>query len=306
MKANFIALVFISLISGCTSTPTGNVEAFGNATKEVTGKIDAVIKEFNEMNISNELTKLAQHKRAITTSSLSPVKDVLIGEADRRSYALYKANRALGTYAEALSGLAKSGSRDEIDLAATKLYASLHSFDEQYKALAGTEESLVADEASAGIGKAVAAAGGLYAERKRDQAIKVIVVKADPYVQTIADVIIEEFLKGVIEERIYTMKHTDLSGYIKDYNAVVATASFGEKRKMLDDIYSRYLDMQSSSASVVQAIEAVKQIKKTHSTLSQELAEDKFSSKELVRAIGRLKDLNDHYDDLARKFHQTG
>ena len=56
--------------------------------------------------------------------------------------------------------------------------------------------------------------------------------------------------------------------------------------------------MQSSSASVSQAIKAIKEVKKTHSTLKNEVENDKFSSDKLVKSIGRLKDLESHYDDL--------
>ncbi len=295
-----IALGFITVLffAGCSSTPTGNIEAFGNATKGVTEKIDGVIKEYNAENINNELTKLAQHKRPITTSSLEPVEKVLIGEADKKKYALYKANYALGSYADALAGLAKSGSREEIDLAAAKLYGSLHGFNEQYKTLRGTNDNLIKDETSASIGKAIAAIGGLYAEKKRGDAIKEIVIQADPYIQKIGDVIIKELLKGVIEERLYTIKHTELSGYIKDYNSKVGTASFSDKRKRLSGIYEKYLAMQSSSASVSQAIKAIGEVQKAHSTIKKDLERGEFSSKDIVAAIGRLKDIENHYDDL--------
>jgi len=298
MRIITLGIACTVFIAGCASTPTGNVEAFGNATKGVTEKIEGVIKEYNQENVRNELTKLAQHTSKINTSSLDPVVKVLVGGADKKKNALYKANHALGTYADALSGLAKSGSRDEMDLAATKLYSSLHGFNEQYKTLADTQDDLIKDETNAGIGKVVAAIGGVYAERRRAEAIKEIVIKADPYVQSIADVIIKELMKGVIEERLYTIKHTELSGYIKDYNFKVASASFSEKRALLDEIYSKYLEMQSSSASVVQAIKAIKEIKKTHSTLMAAVEKDKYSSDSLVRAIGRLKYLEIHYDDL--------
>lgn len=298
MKKITLGIASVILIAGCASTPTGNIEAFGNATKGVTDKIEGVIKEYNEENISNELTKLAQHKRAISISSLDPVEKVIIGESDKRKYALYKANNALGTYADALSGLAKSGDRDSIDLAAAKLYASLNGFNEQYKTLADTQDDLVKNETSASIGKVIAAVGGIYAEKKRGEAIKEIIIKADPHVKAISDAIIKELMKGVIEERLFTTKHTELSGYIKDYNSKVSTASFSEKRKSLNEIYEKYLDMQSSSASVSQAIKAIKEVKKAHSTLKTEVENDKFSSDKLVKVIGRLKDLENHYDDL--------
>ncbi len=298
MKKLAVGLLIVTFLSGCASTPTGNIEAFGDATKSVTEKIDAVIKEYNSENVNNELTKLAQHKKPLTFSKLDPVKDVLIGGADKKKYALYKANYAIGSYADALSGLARSGTREEIDLAASKLYSSLHSFNEQYKTLKETEDELISDKTSAGIGKVVAAIAGIYAEKKRGEAIKSIIIKADPFIQTIIDVIINELMKGVIEKRLYIMKHTELSGYIKEYNSSVATASFSKKRESLNKIYEKYLEMQSSSASISQAVKAMKEVKRAHSTLRKEVEKNKFTSKEIVKAIGRLKDIGSHYDDL--------
>ncbi len=298
MKGVCVILATGMLVAGCASTPTGNIEAFANAAKGVTDKVDGVIREYNSESINNELTKLAQHSKPITTSSLDPVKRVLINSADKKRYALYKANYALGNYAEALSGLAASGSTQEMDLAAAKLYGSLNNFNEQYKVLAGSGDNLMSAEASAGIGKVVAAIGGAYAEKKRGEAIKSIVITADPYVQKVCDVIVHELLKGVIEKRIYTMRHTELSGYILDYNLRVKKASFSEKRAMMGDIYERYRRMQSSGAVVAQAINAINEVKEAHTVLREELENDNFGSDRLVRVVGRLNDMEEHYDDL--------
>ena len=297
MKSIGLSIIFI-LLSGCAATPTGNIEAFGNAAKGVTEKINNVINEFNSAKVNNELTKIAQHKRPITISKLDPIKKVIIGDVDKKKYALYKANKAIGAYADALSGLAKSGSENEIDLAASKLYSSFHNFNEQYKVLAETDDILIKGKTSARIGSIIAAIGGAYADKKRGEAIKSIVIKSDPYIQSIGDVIIKEFLKGVIEERLYTIKHTELSGYIKDYNAKVTKSLFSAKKKSLNKIYEKYIEMQSSSASITQAIKAIKEIKRTHKILKNEVEKDRFSSKELVASIGRLKDIESHYDDL--------
>jgi hypothetical protein len=298
MRSVTTILSALVLVSGCTSTPTGNVEAFGSAAKGVTDKVDSVIEEYNNESVNNELNKLAQHRTPITTSSFDPARQAIIGQADRKRYALYKANHALGTYADALRQLARSGTRDEINLASTNLYSALNGFNEQYKTLQDTQDDLVDNETTASIGTIIAAAGGAYAEKTRSEAIKRIVIQADPYIQSIADVIVDELMKGVIEERLYTMKHTELSGYIKHYNSKVASTGFSERRAALADIYEQYLDMQSSSASVVQAVKAIKEIKAAHSTLKDVVAEDQFSSEALVNAIGRLRDMDSRYGDL--------
>jgi hypothetical protein len=137
--AGLLFLVVLSLF-GCVSTPTANIEVFGDATKGISDKVDAVIKEYNDANIQNEITKLAQHNNPITIDSLNPVKQILIMEADKKNYTMYQFNKALGSYAAALSGLAKAGNRNEIDLAAAKLYGSLHSLNGHYKEMQGANQ----------------------------------------------------------------------------------------------------------------------------------------------------------------------
>jgi len=292
----------VLLLSGCgVAAQTGNIGVFGEATKGVTDKIDAVITEYNEANIQNVVTKLAQHKKTITIDDFNPVTELIIKEADKKDYALYKANQALGDYALALSGLAQAGSRQEIDVAATKLYGSLQTINSQYKVLKGTTTNLIDDKTSAGLAKVIGEIGNLYIEEKRGEAIKSIVISADKYIQIICDVIIEELLKGTIETRIFTMRNTEISGYIKDYNdtlATSATATFEDRLKSLNVIYKKYEVMQASSAPVAQAINAVKAIKEAHGTIKSDVEKDIFTSKNIVEAVGKLKDINDHYNNI--------
>ena len=298
MKSTVTLLFIVVLMTGCATTPTGDIGAFGDATKDITDKIDAVIKDYNEANIQNEINKLAQHTSSISIDKFDPIRDAIIHEADKKNYAIYKANNALGLYAKSLTALANAGNRDEIDLAAAKLYGSLHGLNEQYKVLKNTTSNLLDDNTSALIGKAIAEIGSVYIENQRAKAIKSIVVAADKHIQTICDVIVNELLKGVIEERLFTIRHIEVSGYLDDYNKMVATATFIDKQKALGEIYKKYVVMQSSSASVVQAINAIEAIKKAHATIKKDVEEDKFTSKGAVEAIGNLKDINDHYNNL--------
>jgi len=293
-----LAAIAALMLSACASTPTGNIEAFGEATKGVTEKVDTVISDYNRAMVNNELTKLAQRKKPISISKLDPVKKMLIKDSDKKRVALYRANKALGSYAAALTGLARAGSREEIDLAATQLYGSMQSVNEQYKTLTDKETDIVSDSSNALIARTIAEIGSLYAAKKRGDAIKEIVLAADEHVQKICDVIHDELMKGVIEERLYTMKYIELNGYIKDYNRLVAKSNFRKKRSALDDIYAKYLDMQSSSASVEQAKKAIRKIQSTHSTLKAELEKDNFSGKALAKAIGELRGVHQHYNDL--------
>lgn len=293
--AGLLFLVVLSLL-GCASTPTGNIEVFGDTTKAITDKVDAVIKEYNDANTQNEITKLAQHSKPITIDSFNPVKQILIMEADKKDYAIYKSNKALGSYAAALSDLAKAGNRNEIDSAAAKLYGSLHSLNNQYKEMRGAD--LIDDTTSATIGRIIAEIGSLYVEKRRGEALKSIIIAADKPIQTICDVIIQELLKGTIQERLFTMRYTELTGFISDYNETATKATFEHKKKALEGIYQKYRTMQASSAAIEQAITALQSVKKAHATIMKEVQEDRFTGKRIVAAIGNLKDVQDHYNSL--------
>jgi len=105
-------------------------------------------------------------------------------------------------------------------------------------------------------------------------------------------------MKGTIQERLFTMRYTELAGYISDYNETVTKANFDHKKKTLESIYQKYRAMQASSAAVEQAITALQSVKNAHATIMKEVREDRFTGKSIVAAIGTLKDVHDHYDNL--------
>ena len=294
-----LVTILAFVVSGCVSSKTsGNIAAFGTATKGVTDKINTVIKDYNDALIQNELTEIAQSRSRFQINSFDSIEDILIKEAEKKNYDLYKATQALGAYAKALSELANAGSREQIDLAATKLYGSLNGMNEQYKAILETQDDLIPNETSSLISRVIAEIGSYYIERKRNKALKEIIPAANGPIQIICDVIEKELLKGAMERRLYTMKHTELYGYISDYNDIVAIESFEKKRAILSKVYEKYLEMQSSSASIQTATKAIRAIKKAHNTLNNDLMKGEFSSGDIVKAIGELKNIHDHYDDL--------
>lgn len=294
-----LSLLFIVcfMFSGCVSTG-GNVATFGSATKGVADKINAVIKEYNDTMIQEELSSIAQRKSKLKLNRLKNLDGIIIGEADKKKYALYKATNALGAYAQALSGLAKAGSRIHIDTAAAKLYGSLNNMNDQYKTLAGKEDDLLSRETSSLLSRIVAESVEFYIQRRKNKKLKEIILAANEPIGTICDVIEHELLKGVIESDLYQMRHTILFNYIEDYNDIVATRPLVVKKRKLDEIYEKYLEMKSSSAAVQTSVKAIRAIKKAHNTLYTDMKKDKFSSSDIVGAIGELQDIHDHYDDL--------
>lgn len=299
MKYYLVIISTAILLTGCiTTTPTGNIEAFGVSAADVTDKIDAAISDYKKANIDNEIVKMSDRNVTYDSDSLDPIKKIIIRDASIKDFALYKANKALNNYAKSLAELAKAGSRDEIALAAAKLSTSLKDMNTQYKTLAETQEDILSDENSSTLSRIVAEITTVYAERKRAIALKEIILTVDDQIQIICKTINEQLLKGVIEKRLYTMKETELNAYFNDYNKDVEKKSFAAKKKELDLIYSKYIEMQSSAATIAQAQKAITSVMEAHSKLKEELGKDRFNSKEMFKAIADIKELHNSFDDL--------
>ena len=298
MKVSFFIAITALTLSGCTSTPTGNIEAFGVAASGVTEKIDAVISDYNTANINDKLVTMANFSKKYTKSDFDPIKKVIIRDADKKDFALYKANKALGGYAKSLSALAKAGSREELAMAGVKLSTSLKGINEQYQILADTDKNLITDENSSLVSRVISEIATYYVENKRGEALKKIILAADESVQTIGTVINEQLLKGVIEGRLYTMRSNELAGYLSDYNAKSSKSTFANKKKELDKIYQKYIVMESSTATVIQAQKAIYSVMKAHKKLKTELENDRFDSKELFKVISDIKTVHKSFDDL--------
>lgn len=307
MSKNFTVrtiLIFLTLFvlfgTGCVSKNTGNIATFGTATKGVSDKINDVINEYNEGVIKNEINQIAEAQDIFQIKQYNKLDSILIKQTRKKEYALYKANKALGSYAKALSDLAESGSQDKVKESASKLYGALEGMNEQYKTLTDSDEDLLTKENSSIISRFVAEIGYFYIESIRRKAISEIVPAADPSVQKICDVIKDELLKGAIEGRIYTFRDTEITGYVIEYNKKIRFNSLEKRKAGLNKIYEKYLAMKTSSVSVQAAIKAIGAIKKAHTTMKTELQKGKFASKDILETIGELKDIHDSFDDFEK------
>ncbi|ABM03702.1 hypothetical protein Ping_1931 [Psychromonas ingrahamii 37] len=288
----------VLILSGCTSTPTGNIDAFGIAAADVTSKIDTVISDYNKANVNDKLVAMAQSNKKYVTSDMDPIKQIIIRDSDKKNFALYKANNALGGYAASLSDLANAGSREELALAGVKLSTSLKGMNEQYKSFKETESDLISDENSGKISRVITEISRYYVEYKRGEALKEIIIAADSSVQIIGNIINDQLLMGVIEGRLYTMKGNELAGYFSDYNTQTDELSFAKKKKMLDEIYEKYIAMESTTATVVQAQQAILSVMEAHSVLTEELKKNRFSSQNIAKSIKNIKTVHRSLDDL--------
>ena len=298
MKPNIVIIMLSLFISACASTPTGQIEAFGVAAADVTSKIDTVIMEYNQTNIDNKLAKMAQRNKKYTTSDLDPIRKILLRDTDKKNFALYQANNALGAYASSLTELATAGSREQMARASVKLNKSLTIMNKNYKIIKETSEDLLSDEKNAEISRVIAEISSFYAENKRARALKKIIINADSQIQIIGNIINEQLLKNALESRIYSMRGTVLAGYFYDYNKTTDKKSFASRKKSLDFIYRQYIEMESTGATILQAQKSITSVMKAHSILKSELEKDQYTSKKIFKSIGEIVTVHKSYEDL--------
>ena len=296
-------LVGALFLAGCTTTPTTQISAFGNSTSAITEKIDSVINEYNSAALDRKVTDYAatyygDRAGLLTSDELRKIEKPINPE-QKKNFAIYKANKALGAYSKALSELASAGSRVDIDLAVANLYGSIASLNDQYKTLRETEKNLFDTDKLASFSTLIAAIGSTIVEEKRRKAIKEIVIEADPKVSLVCDAINEQLRLAGIEDAISASRQYILSEELVDYKSRAETAMpLEERRAEIKRLYSLQQEVFNSKLLVQQTQRAIAAVKESHATLAKELKEGRFTSAAIASTIGRLKDMEKHYDDF--------
>lgn len=301
MRAPYLAVALF--VSGCATTPSTQISAFGNSTSAIAVKVDSVMDEYNNAALDRQFTAYAatysgDKAHLLTSDELGKIGKPISPE-QRKNFAIYKANNALGAYSKALSDLASAGSRADIDLAAANLYGSISSFNDQYKTLKNTQDDLFDAKKLAGFSTLIAAIGNTIVEEKRGEAIKGIVIEADPNVALLCDLINEQLKTAGIEDAIAASRQYILSEELINYKSrAKAPLPLEQSREEIKRLYFLQQAVFNSKLLVQQTQKAITAVKEAHATLAKELKEGRFTSAAIASAIGRLKDLEKHYDDF--------
>lgn len=301
MKPIYWAVALI--LSGCATTPTTEIAAFGDSASAVTEKIDAVIAEYNQAALDREFTSYAatydaKHASFLTREELANITKP-ISSNQQKGFAIYQANRALGGYAKALAGLAAAGNRADLDFAVANLYGSMSRLNQQYKTLTDSESSFFDAKQFADISTLVAAIGATIIEEKRREAIKGIVIGADKKIALICDTINEQLEKVKLEDSIAASRQYILTEELKDYKAHLQDDSALDwRREQIKRLYHLQQAVFNSKLLVQQTKRAVSAIKAAHALLATELEAGRFNGAEIAVTIGRLSALKKHYTDF--------
>ena len=221
-----------------------------------------------------------------------------IDDKTKRGFAMYRANRALGEYAKSLSALASAGSRADIDLATAKLYGAMSGINTQYRNMKSDNADLFNLDDFAGVAKVVAAIGSTIVEEKRNEAIKRIVTSADAKISLLCDTINKQLEDSGIHDGISASRQYVLSEEIRQYKGQVQKdTTLDWRRNEIKRLYELKKGVSESRLLVQNAQKAILAVKSAHGTLASELKKDKYSSEAIAMAIGRLRDLEKHYDN---------
>ncbi len=297
-------LLWALFLAGCSTTPITHISAFGNSTHAITEKVDAVIDEYNDATLERKFTDYAatyngSKANLLTTDELRGIETPITPE-QKKKFALYKANKALGAYSKALSDLASAGNRVDLDLAAANLYGAIEGMNDPYKTLNETKEDLFETDKLASFSTLITAIGSTIIEEKRGRAIKRIVIDADPKISLMCDVINEQLKLAGIEEAIAASRQYILVEELVDYKsrANKTLMTLEERRKEIKRLHALQQGVSNSKLLVQQTQKAIASIKDAHAILTKELKEDRFTSAAIASTIGRLKKLEKDYDDF--------
>lgn len=301
-----LAIVFLS---GCTGTPPiTQISTFADSTKALSEKINSVIDEYNDESLNRQYTNYAstftgKHASLLTSKKLLEITRPMTAE-QKKSFAIYKANKSIGRYAESLARLADANSLKDLDLASANLYGSMTTLNDQYRKLKGVylfskDSWATSSKFFEGIRGVITQVGSRVLEKKRREAIKGIVLESDAKIALICDEIITQLETLGIEDALSASRQYVLSEEISDYKfRIKSIDSLQERRVEIKRLHKLQQQVINSKLLVQQTIRAVKQIKSSHSVLARELKKDKFISTSISTEIGQLKNLEANYGDF--------
>jgi len=304
MKRAIIVVSVLLVVAGCVSTPTSQIAAFGESSAALIEKVDAVMVEFNQATIERELTNYAAtykgtFAKQFSTEQLAKIIKPISPE-QQHSLAIYRANKTLGDYALALAELDSANSRGDIDLASANLYGALTSFNSQYKAIKNSDKDLFEAEKLASVQSYMSAiTTAIVAEKKRN-ALKHIVLTANPSIALICDEIIAQLQHAGLADGIAASRQYILEEQVVEYKLLAAKKSskLTWRTKEMKRLWQLRQQVISANLVVQQSIKALLTIKETHQVLSDELSAGRVDGANIISAIGRLNEFNKHYYDF--------
>lgn len=297
-----VLLCIVFILGGCAA-PTIQIQTFGSAVTKVTEKVDGVFDGYSTIARERGFRELADlyGKENIADFTLDELglRTEVFSKKNRKDLAIIQANSALGDYAKSISDLASATSRNDIDIAASKVLASVRDLNSSYAKI-DDAKPLVKEEKVISLTASLAGVGHMWVEYYRNKELKEIVTQTDDAITELCNVIKQHLQSSVMSLALVANKDDALSAEFTDYKNTVANGGTSinerilrlKKLKALQD--SKYVEL----LKIEQAVRAIDEVQKSHAVLAKELRENKFSGKEIISAIKALHETIKHYGDL--------
>ena len=281
IMSSFIAILVLSS-SGCT-TPLNHIGAFSKATADLSKQAASAYEKVNETTIERRINGIAAE---VGTSPDDDTFNKLIGGTNLEVRVALL--RGIEKYADALGDLASADFRKDIDAATKDLYGALGNLQKSYMAATKSQAPLTNDNLAI-IATAVDAIGTTIVEERRRDALRTVVIQANPTIQKSMELFKKEL--PMLKELIMLNLDTIYTEKVKAYQKEGKNVNFEKRVGMLREIRSSYDQMEASKILIENLSIAATRISDAHNILYVTVEKNEFTSKELVNEIKKMAEL---------------
>lgn len=290
----FPIVIFLSFIlASCASNTATHIAAFSKASVEISSQMIKGYQMVEDTTIRRKIVDVA------ADPTKTPTENTFVGVLDgEESYKVrMKALNNLRSYSVALGELSSADFRAEIDKASKDLYGSLTGLSATYKKVTGKEAALKIEDLAI-ISTAIDAFGSAIVEKKRRNAIKQIVINADPTIQEISTLLKDELSTFInfVKANLFTIEAETRKSYQKEAiklgfeNRIKVLVKIQKLQKQVSEVEKFFKSLGIASAK----------LGKAHSTLRIAVEKNTYTTPELVEQIGELVD----FAKSIKKFHK--
>ncbi|WP_428776178.1 hypothetical protein [Vibrio sp.] len=286
-SSRYTRLAWLSVVlavSACSTTPTGYIAAYSKDAAQVTSRVQSLIDDYNRSARNEELAALATSPEPLSKEALAGAARA--GLTDINTVALFQANQALHRYAQSLYQLSMTASDQSVALASVELIESLNTLNNSYEKL--QSETLLTEKQSATGGRIAGQISATYLQNRRAEAIKSVVIAADPLVQQLSSRLAEDILRQDFIRRLEIARDTELTLYLTAVNNT-PRSDLLVKRQAVEHSYNKYSAMMASLASVEATATALGEMARAHHVIATEVAADRFTSDALKQSVSELR-----------------
>jgi hypothetical protein len=292
-RMKFIMLTFVVLIflNAC-STPLQPIKDFGTASRSIGTTARDAYKQFDKEVAEAKYKTALLQKKAINpdtfTGVLTKNKRLAIREAMLDE---------LVNYATALEALATKDASADIKDAATKLDTNLNALGKDYNSLAGGGWPLTKGE-TATLGTVVKVIGDAWVLRVREDAIRKVVIGADPGIQKASALLQREFESiGPTIGGIYAQTQVT---FMDAYDKEKETMNPADRSTYGDEIKKVHDRVGEAPAFYKKVAESCAKVGTSHAKLRTSVQANQFLSTDFTDSVRQLT----AYAQDTKKFYE--